>query len=117
MSARSAFADSVNTVAVQIADTEGIPAVVEVVRKLGVQSDLPAVPTLAFGSAEVMLLEMTQAFAAIHERADRGERGGEEHGYSGSGLGWYTRSTNQGAWIALPGLIWPYTALTRPPKR
>src|SRR5262249_20987387 len=39
-------------------------------RKLGVQSDLPAVPSLALGSGEVTLLEMTRAFAAIAANAE-----------------------------------------------
>jgi 1A family penicillin-binding protein len=65
MSARNAFANSVNTVAVQLADEIGIQAVIESARRLGVQSPLPAVPSLALGSAEVTLLEMTKAMAAI----------------------------------------------------
>jgi penicillin-binding protein 1A len=62
---RAAFANSINSVAVQVADAVGIPAVIETARKLGVQSELPAVPSLALGSGEVSLLEMTRAFAAI----------------------------------------------------
>jgi penicillin-binding protein 1A len=62
---RTAFANSINSVAVQVADAVGIPAVIETARKLGVQSELPAVPSLALGSGEVSLLEMTRAFAAI----------------------------------------------------
>ena len=65
MSARSAFANSVNTVAVQLADEVGIPAIIDVARRLGVRSDLPAVPSLALGTAEVTLFEMTRAFAAV----------------------------------------------------
>jgi penicillin-binding protein 1A len=62
---RFAFANSINSVAVQLANEVGIDSVIETARKLGVQSDLPAVPSLALGSAEVNLLEMTRAFAAI----------------------------------------------------
>src|SRR5262249_47720655 len=40
-------------------------AVIDTARKLGVQSELPAVPSLALGAGEVTLLEMTRAFAAI----------------------------------------------------
>lgn len=65
MSARVAFANSVNTVAVQIAEKVGIDAVIESARKLGVQSPLPSVPALALGAGEVTLLEMTKAYAAI----------------------------------------------------
>jgi penicillin-binding protein 1A len=65
MTLRNAFANSVNTVAVQLADEVGIPAVIESAKRLGVQSQLPAVPSLALGAAEVSLLEMTKAFGAI----------------------------------------------------
>ena len=67
---RTAFAHSLNSVAVQVADAVGIPAVIDTARKLGVQSDLPAVPSLALGAGEVTLLEMTRAFAAIAADAE-----------------------------------------------
>ena len=62
---RSAFAQSINTVAVQLADEVGIQAVIDMAKRLGVRSELPAVPSLALGSAEVTLLEMTRAFAVV----------------------------------------------------
>jgi penicillin-binding protein 1A len=67
---RSAFAHSINSVAVQLADAVGIQSVIDTARKLGVQSELPAVPSLALGSGEVTLLEMTRAFAAIAANAE-----------------------------------------------
>jgi membrane peptidoglycan carboxypeptidase len=65
VSLRTAFANSINSVAVQIGEAVGIPAIIDTARKLGVQSELPPVPSLALGSGEVTLLEMTRAFAAI----------------------------------------------------
>ena len=38
---------------------------IETAKRLGVQSELPAVPSLALGSAEVTLMEMTRAYAAV----------------------------------------------------
>jgi penicillin-binding protein 1A len=70
VSLRTAFAHSINSVAVQVADAVGIPAVIETARKLGVRSELPSVPSLALGSGEVTLLEMTRAFAAIAANAE-----------------------------------------------
>jgi 1A family penicillin-binding protein len=70
VSLRTAFANSINSVAVQLADAVGIPAVIDTARKLGVQSELPAVPSLALGSGEVTLLEMTRAFAAVAANAE-----------------------------------------------
>ncbi len=70
VSLRTAFANSINSVAVQLAEQMGIPAVIETARRLGIQSPLPAVPSLALGSAEVTLMEMTGAFAAIAANAE-----------------------------------------------
>jgi 1A family penicillin-binding protein len=67
---RTAFANSLNSVAVQLADAIGIHTIIDTARKLGVQSELPAVPSLALGSGEVTLLEMTRAFAAIAAGAE-----------------------------------------------
>ena len=68
---RAAFANSINTVAVQLADAVGIPTVIGTAKSLGIQSDLPPVPSLALGSAGVTLLEMTQAYAAIAFNAEK----------------------------------------------
>ena len=62
---RTAFAQSINTIAAQLADEIGMASVIETARKLGVTSDLPNVPSLALGSAEVSLLEMTRAYAGV----------------------------------------------------
>lgn len=65
MTLRNAFVHSVNTIAAQLGDEVGIPAVIDTAKRMGVQSTLPAVPSLALGSAEVTLLEMTRAFGAV----------------------------------------------------
>ena len=62
---RSAFALSVNTIAAQLGEEVGLPAIIAEARRLGVQSDLPSVPSLALGSADVSLLEMTRAYAGV----------------------------------------------------
>jgi penicillin-binding protein 1A len=62
---RTAFAHSINTVAAQLADEVGVDSVIAVAKRMGVQSELPAVPSLALGSAEVTLMEMARAFAAV----------------------------------------------------
>jgi penicillin-binding protein 1A len=69
----TAFASSINSIAVQLSEAVGIQSVIETARRLGIQSELPAVPSLALGSAEVTLLEMTGAFAAIAASAERVE--------------------------------------------
>jgi 1A family penicillin-binding protein len=65
MTLRNAFAHSVNTIAVQLSDEVGIPAVIDTAKRMGVQSTLPAVPSLALGSAEVTLMDMTRAFGSV----------------------------------------------------
>jgi len=70
VSLRDAFASSINSVAVQLADAVGIPAIIETAHRLGVQSQLPTVPSIALGSGEVTLMETTRAFAAIASDAE-----------------------------------------------
>ena len=65
VSLRIAFAHSINTISAQLVDAIGVPKVIEMAKSLGVQSELPAVPSLALGSAEVTLREMTRAMGAI----------------------------------------------------
>jgi 1A family penicillin-binding protein len=62
---RTAFAQSINTVAVQLTQAVGVERVIDIARSLGVHTELPAVPSLALGSAEVTLLDMTAAMDAI----------------------------------------------------
>jgi membrane peptidoglycan carboxypeptidase len=62
---RTAFASSINTIAAQLADEVGVESVIAAAKRMGVQSELPAVPSLALGSAEVTLMEMTRAFAGV----------------------------------------------------
>ncbi|SFK81174.1 PBP1A family penicillin-binding protein [Methylorubrum salsuginis] len=62
---RQAFALSVNTIAAQLGDEVGIPAIIAEARRLGVQTDLPNVPSLALGSADVTLIDMTRAYAGV----------------------------------------------------
>lgn len=62
---RTAFAASINTVAVQLAAAVGMDRVIAVARHLGVTSELPNVPSLALGSAEVTLMEMVRAYGMV----------------------------------------------------
>ena len=62
---RTAFAESINTVSVQLTQAVGVQRVIDMAKGLGVQTELPAVPSLALGSAEVTLLDMTAAMDAI----------------------------------------------------
>ena len=65
VSLKTAFAQSLNTVSAQLVQALGVKRVIEMAKSLGVHSELPAVPSLALGSAEVTLIEMVGAMAAI----------------------------------------------------
>ena len=62
---RTAFAYSINTVSVQLVQAIGVKRVIEMAKSLGIQSDLPAVPSLALGTAEVTRNEMVRAMDAV----------------------------------------------------
>ncbi len=65
MSLRDAVATSNNVIAVEVAMKTGLNHVINMAHKLGVSSDLPAEPSLALGTSEVSLLEMTTAYAIV----------------------------------------------------
>jgi 1A family penicillin-binding protein len=62
---RKAFSQSINTVSVQLTQAVGVEHVIDIARSLGTRTEPPAVPSLALGSAEVTLLDMTAAMDAI----------------------------------------------------
>lgn len=59
----TAFAKSINTAAVRVAQHAGAKSVVEAAHRLGITKELKPELTLALGSAEVTLLELTAAYA------------------------------------------------------
>ncbi|MFQ5954635.1 MAG: transglycosylase domain-containing protein, partial [Kiloniellales bacterium] len=62
---REALARSINTVAVQVSERAGRRRVVEIAQRLGVTSKLKAHPSLALGTSEVTLIELTAAYGAF----------------------------------------------------
>ena len=65
MTMAEALAESINTVAVQVGQRAGMKNVVAVAHRLGINSDLNPDPSLALGSEEVTLLELTGAYCAF----------------------------------------------------
>jgi len=57
------LAQSINTVAVQVAQRAGVARVVAVAHRLGIESELSPDPSLALGTDEVNLLELVAAYA------------------------------------------------------
>jgi 1A family penicillin-binding protein len=62
---RTAFAQSINTVAVKLTEHVGREKVIGVARLLGVNSEIRPSPSMPLGSFETTLLELTGAYAAI----------------------------------------------------
>ena len=60
-----AFSKSLNTVAVKVGTQIGINRVKTLARELGIETFIPNEPSIALGSSEVNLLELTTAYAGI----------------------------------------------------
>ena len=60
-----ALANSVNTVTARIMDKVGPQTVVDLVQKLGVESEVLPVPSIALGTADLSVYEMVGAYAAF----------------------------------------------------
>jgi penicillin-binding protein 1A len=65
VSLAEAFARSINTVAVQVEMRAGISHVVAAAHRLGITSNLTNDASLALGTSEVSLMELTSAYAAF----------------------------------------------------
>lgn len=65
VSLKTAFAQSINSVAVQLTDMIGARNVIKTARDMGISADLDPHLSIALGSEEIPLLDMTAAFAHI----------------------------------------------------
>lgn len=64
-SLEGALCKSVNTVSVAVLMESGIPEAIALARKMGIKADLPSVPSLALGSADIPLIQLAQAYACL----------------------------------------------------
>lgn len=64
-SLKGALTNSVNTVSAQVIIETGIERVIELAHQMGIQEELPEVPSLALGTADISLLQMVNAYATI----------------------------------------------------
>jgi len=60
-----ALAASVNTVTVQLMEKVGLPKIINLAKNMGIESELPPVPSLSLGTAELSLLEMVRAYTTF----------------------------------------------------
>jgi penicillin-binding protein 1A len=82
-----AFAHSTNSAAIRLALDVGLANVVSAARELGLTSPLAEVPSMALGTNEVSLLDLTAAFASVRAGRARLEPWGiSAFGVEGRGL-------------------------------
>ncbi|MCF8274524.1 MAG: transglycosylase domain-containing protein [Flavobacteriaceae bacterium] len=65
MTLKDALANSVNTITARVMDKVGPQPVVDLVKKLGVESEVLAVPSIALGTADLSVYEMVGAYATF----------------------------------------------------
>jgi penicillin-binding protein 1A len=91
ISLSNAFAQSSNVAAVRLISDVGTKNVIDTARALGVTSPLdPGDPTMALGTSEMTLLELTAAYAAVAANAYPLE----PHGLPRGEMGWFDRLTS-----------------------
>ena len=62
---RSAFARSINTIAVNLGQEVGIPEVIKTAQDMGIRSKLDNTPSLPLGASDVTLLELVNGYATV----------------------------------------------------
>lgn len=67
MSLKSAFARSINSIAVRLGQEMGIKRIIATAQAMGIRSPLDDEPSLALGSSDVNLLEMVNAYCVISD--------------------------------------------------
>ncbi len=97
ISIRDAFARSVNTAAVRVAQRVGVDNIIREARSLGIASPIQRNLSIALGTSEVSLIELTGAYAAFANGGDgvlpyaiveiRDASGKQLYRRTGSGLG------------------------------
>ena len=64
-SLKAAFAQSINTIAVQMAQEVGIHNIAVTAKKMGIRTPLEETPALSLGASDVSLLELVNAYSTV----------------------------------------------------
>ena len=64
-SLEGALTESVNTVSVKVLEKAGIGNTISLAKSMGINSDIPEVPSIALGTPSISLLEMVQAYCTF----------------------------------------------------
>jgi len=70
ISVKEAFSKSINTIAVKISESVGREKVINVAKSMGISSPILNSPSLALGTSEVTLLELTSAYNVLANNGD-----------------------------------------------
>ena len=62
---KKALANSINTVSAKLIDKTGPDAVISLVRKLGVNSEIPSQPSIALGAVDITVKDMVAAYSTF----------------------------------------------------
>lgn len=62
---RTAFAQSINTVAAKLGLEVGIPKVISMAKRMGIRSPLDDTPSLSLGPCDVQLIELVNAYCSV----------------------------------------------------
>jgi penicillin-binding protein 1A len=102
---RQALAQSINTIAVRLMMDAGPAKVVALAQRLGIEAPLRAEPSLALGTSEVSLLELTSAYGAFAAGGVVNETQVIRRIRSSSGRVLYARPAPASELVASPGSI------------
>lgn len=64
-SMKGALSHSVNSISAELILQTGIPQVIELAKKMGIDSPIPEVPSIALGAADISLKEMVYAYSSF----------------------------------------------------
>ena len=70
---RTALSHSVNTVAAKLGIEVGLSEIIKTARELGIESELPEVPSLSLGVAEMSPVELLRAYSVIANHGEQNE--------------------------------------------
>ncbi|KYG74260.1 penicillin-binding protein [Roseivirga spongicola] len=62
---KTALAKSINTVAVKVMEDAGISNIVDLAHNMGIESDIPYVPSIALGTAQMSMMELAKAYTSF----------------------------------------------------
>lgn len=68
MTLRTAFTYSINTIAAQIGQEIGTPAIAGMARRLGITTPINTQPSMVLGTSDVRLIDMTRAYATVQAK-------------------------------------------------